>query len=90
MKNLPLYFAAFSSIHAKHLCGELALDEVESLRAVLVDVLLVGIGIISGAAIWVGRVAVRLDDGGGSWRALEALWAGRELSLVLAHCHIEG
>ena len=59
--------------------GKLALDESESLRAVLVDVLLVGVGIVAVAAVGVGRVAVRLDDACVGGRALEASRAGSEL-----------
>jgi len=43
---------------------ELALDESKRLGAVLVDVLLVRVGVISIAAVGVGGVAVRLDDAG--------------------------
>jgi hypothetical protein len=50
------------------LCSELALDKCKRLRAVFVDVLLVSIGVVAGAAVWVRGVAVRLDDGGASWR----------------------
>lgn len=68
---------------AKHLCGDLALDESQSLRSILVDVLLVGIGVVAVAAVWVGGVAVRLDDGGAGGCALEARWAGGELGGAL-------
>jgi hypothetical protein len=60
------------SDHASHLCSELALDESKSLGAVLVDILLVSVGVVSGAAVWVGSIAVRLDDGGTGGRACEA------------------
>jgi hypothetical protein len=43
---------------ARRLCGELALDESESLRAVLVDVLLVGVGIVAVAAVGISSVTV--------------------------------
>jgi hypothetical protein len=58
---------------------ELALDECEGLLAVLVHVLLVGVGIVSIAAVRVCRIAVRLDDGRVGGRALEAAGAGSEL-----------
>ena len=38
--------------------AELALDESESLRAVLVDVLLVGVGIVAVAAVRISSIAV--------------------------------
>jgi hypothetical protein len=47
-----------SGAPVRRLCGELALNESKSLRAVLVDVLLVGVGIVAVAAVGVGRVAV--------------------------------
>ena len=59
------------------LCGKLALDESESLRAVLVDVLLVGVGIVAVAAVGVRGITVALDLACG-W-ALETRWAGGEL-----------
>lgn len=43
---------------AKHLCSDLALDEGQSLRAVLVDILLVRVGVVAIAAVRVGGVAV--------------------------------
>jgi hypothetical protein len=55
------------------------LDEGERLLAVLVDVLLVRVGVVAGAAVGVGRVAVRLDDGRAGGRALEPTRAGGEL-----------
>jgi len=55
------------------------LDESKCLRAVLVDVLLVRVGVVAVAAIRVRRVAVRLDDGRVGGRALEAAGAGGEL-----------
>jgi Mn2+/Fe2+ NRAMP family transporter len=64
---------------AQHLCGDLGLDEGKSLGSVLVDVLLVGVGVVAVAAVWVGRIAVRLDDGGTGRCALEARWASSEL-----------
>jgi hypothetical protein len=54
------------------LCGKLALDERKRLGAVLVNVLLVSVGVVAVAAVWVRSVAVRLDDGGASGRTLEA------------------
>lgn len=77
-------FSALSSrgppcIHTERLCGELALDESQSLGSVLVDVLLVGVGVVAVAAVRVGGVAVRLNDGGACWCALEARWTGGEL-----------
>jgi hypothetical protein len=47
-----------SGAPVRRLCGELALDERESLRAVLVDVLLVGVGIVAVAAVGISSVAV--------------------------------
>jgi hypothetical protein len=41
-----------------HLCGNLTLDENQSLATVLVDVLLVGVGIVTVAAVGIGGVAV--------------------------------
>lgn len=74
---------------ADRLCGDLALDEGHGLRAVLVDVLLVSIGVVSGAAVWVSCIAVRLDDAGTGRRALEASWASSELCIMLAnHYHV--
>ena len=55
------------------------LDERERLVAVLVDVLLVGILVVALAAVRVGLVAVRLDDGRVGGRALEAGVPGGEL-----------
>ena len=69
------------SVLNPHLCGDLALNERKSLRAVLVDVLLVSIGVVTVAAVWVSGVAVRLDDAGAGGRALEAGRAGGELWL---------
>jgi hypothetical protein len=57
---------------ASNLCGELALDEGKRLRAVLVDVLLVSVCVVAGTAVWVGGIAVGLDDGGVGGRACEA------------------
>jgi hypothetical protein len=68
---------------AKHLCGDLGLDESKSLGAVLVDVLLVSVGVIAVAAVWVRGIAVRLDDGGVGGRAGEAWWARSKLRVVL-------
>ena len=47
-----------SGAPVRRLCGELALDESESLRAVLVDVLLVGVGIVAVAAVRISSIAV--------------------------------
>lgn len=63
------------------------LDESQRLLTVLVDVLLVRVGIVAVAAVGVGRVAVRLDDGRAGRGALEAAGAGSELvevSFILA------
>lgn len=61
------------------LSSNLALDEVESLVAVDVDVLLVVVTVVSVAAVWVLRVAVALDDAAVGRRAGEALGTGGEL-----------
>lgn len=61
-----------------HLCGDLRLDERQRLRAVLVDVLLVRVCVVSIAAVGVGGVTVALDDAGAGRGALEALRAGGE------------
>lgn len=62
-----------------HLCGNLGLDEGESLGAVLVNILLVSVGVIAVAAVWVSSVAVRLDDACVGRRALEASGARGKL-----------
>jgi hypothetical protein len=67
-----LRFRDFLVFLASHLCGDLGLDESKSLRTVLVDVLLVSIGVVAVAAVWVRGIAVRLDDGGVGGRAGEA------------------
>ena len=66
------------------LSSDLALDESQCLRAVLVDVLLMGIGVITVAAIGVSCVTVTLDDAGVCGRAFEAGWAGGKLCCLLA------
>ena len=58
------------------------LDEGQRLCSVLVDVLLVRVGIVAVAAVRVGRVAVRLNDGRLGRRALEALGTGGELFIA--------
>jgi hypothetical protein len=70
-------------------CGELALDEGESLVAVDVDVLLMVVGVVSVAAVRVLGVAVALDDAGAGRRAGEASGAGSE-ALSLAGADIVG
>jgi len=59
---------------------QLAPDEGKCLLAVLVDVLLVRVGVVAGAAVRVSRVAVRLDDGRARGGALKASGTGRELT----------
>lgn len=59
--------------------AELALDECESLLAVLAAVLLVRVGVVACAAVWVRRVAVALHLGAGVGRADVAAGAGGEL-----------
>jgi hypothetical protein len=58
------------------------LDEGHRLLAVLVDVLLVRVGVVAGAAIGVAGVAVRLDDTRAGRRALEASGAGGKLDTL--------
>src|SRR5690349_1266596 len=73
------------SQHSLRLSGiEELLDEGKRLLAVLVDVLLVRVGVVAVAAVGVGRVAVRLDDGRAGRRALEAAGAGSELFMLLS------
>lgn len=62
MYNENCSFSTSGGPTSCRLCGDLGLDESQSLRAVLVDVLLVGVGVVAGAAVWVSCVAVRLDD----------------------------
>jgi hypothetical protein len=86
-RSWPLRFCdllLLSQFTAGHLCGELALDESKGLGAVLVDVLLVRVGIVAVAAVWVGGVAVRLDDGGAGGCALESRRTGGKLKSLLA------
>jgi hypothetical protein len=72
------------SKHSLRLSGvDELLDEGKRLLAVLVDVLLVRVGVVAVAAVGVGRVAVRLDDGRASRRALEAARAGSKLLMLL-------
>lgn len=54
------------------LSSELALDEGEGLVSIDADVLLVVVGVISVAAVWVLGVAVALDDAGAGGRAGES------------------
>lgn len=61
---------------------KLALDELHGLRAVLVDVLLVRVGIIAVAAVGIGRIAVRLDDAWARRRAGKASRTSGELILL--------
>ena len=61
---------------------ELALDEGQRLGTVLVAILLMRVGVGARAAVRVGRVAVRLNDGRLGRRALEALGAGGELFIA--------
>lgn len=61
------------------LCSKLALDESQSLRAVLVDILLVRVGVFAVAAEWIGSITVRLDDACAGRSALEASRASGEL-----------
>ena len=53
------------------LSSELALDEGKGLVSVNADVLLVVVGVVYVAAVWVLRVAVALDDAGAGGRAGE-------------------
>ena len=66
-----------------HLSSDLALDEGESLVAVDVNVLLVVVGVVSIAAVWVLRVAVALDDAAAGRCAGESSRAGGELKYLL-------
>jgi hypothetical protein len=75
-----MHLATFS---LRNLCSKMGLDESQRLRAVLVGVLLVRVGIVAVAAVWVGRVAVRLDLG--SLGAGEALGASSELITCRQH-----
>jgi len=72
-----------------HLSSDLALDEGESLVAVDVDVLLVVVGVVSIAAVWVLRVAVALDDAAAGRCAGESSRAGGE-ALGLAGTDVVG
>lgn len=72
-------FPTSSGAPIRRLCLDLALDEVESLGAVSVDVLLVSVVVAAVAAEGVGSIAVRLDDACAGGRALEALRTGSEL-----------
>lgn len=76
----PLYAQIYTLWVSFHrLSVQLPLDESQGLLAVLVDILLVGVGIVSIAAIRISSVTVRLDDGGAPRRALESGRAGGEL-----------
>ena len=68
-----------STTTALRLGGDLALDKGQSLGSVLGNISLVSLCIVSSAAVWVLSIAVRLDDAGGSWRALEARRASSKL-----------
>lgn len=70
------------STNLTHLRSDLALNESQRLRAILVDILLMGVGVIAIAAVRVRGVAVRLDDAGVGGRAGEACWAGGKLKCV--------
>lgn len=72
-------FSADSNLHSRNLCSDLALDEGHCLRAVLVDVLLMRVSIVSGAAVRVSRVAVGLENGNIGGRAAEASRTSSEL-----------
>lgn len=63
---------------------QLALDEVESLLSVLVDVLLVSVGVVARAAVRISRVTVALDEGRAAGRAMEAAGAGGELICLVS------
>lgn len=54
----PVPFKLFILISGQSLSSDLALDESQCLGAVLVDVLLVGVGIAASAAVWVSSVTV--------------------------------
>ena len=68
----------------QRLCSKLALDESQSLRTVLVDILLVRVGVVAVAAEWVSSVAVRLDDACTGGSTLEASRASGELWLEVS------
>jgi hypothetical protein len=74
---------------SNRLSSDLGLDESQCLGTVLVDVLLVRVGVVSVAAVGIGRVAVRLDDAGGGWRAREARRTSGE-ALVGAGANVVG
>lgn len=57
----------------------MSLDEIHDLSLVLLGVLLVRVGIIPSAAVWIGRIAGALHDGRVG-RALVSRWASSELS----------
>jgi len=59
--------------------SKLGVNESKRLLAVLGSVALMGVGVVSVAAVWVGCVAVRLDPG--CVGALEASWTGCELEV---------
>ena len=77
-------FSTMGGATIRDLCGKLALNESQSLRTVLVDVLLVSVGIVASAAVGVSGVAVQLDDAGAGRRALEASRAGGKLETLLS------
>lgn len=74
-----LVISHFVQKEIPRLSSDLALDEVESLVAVDVDVLLVVVGVVAVAAVWVLRVAVALDDAAIGGRAGEALGTSGKL-----------
>lgn len=71
----------------RHLRSDLALDESQRLRSIPVDILLVGIGVVSIAAVRVRGIAVGLDDARVGRGAREARGASRE-SRSLARTHV--
>jgi hypothetical protein len=65
------FFLLISASNTR-LSSDLALDEGEGLVSVDADVLLVVVGVVSVAAVWVLGVAVALDDAGVGGRAGES------------------
>jgi hypothetical protein len=65
------------------LSSKLALDKGKRLRAILVNILLVRVCIVSGAAVGVSRIAVALDYARAGRLALEASRTGSKLYCVL-------
>jgi len=66
---VPTNFPFFLFASTPRLSSELALDESKSLATVDADILLVVVGVVSVAAVWVLGVAVALDDAGAGGRA---------------------